>query len=315
MSSRPRPLRSITGSALRGARASAGMRVRKRGSRATRRWRRRSPMVTGGPPPASPSGGSGRYSVWARYRKQSKRRRAPGGSAAHHDHGELDGVAGGGRNHRRRAEAGGTGGARVWGGGAWGGEASGSAWGGEAGGGAWGGGGAAPDLGSSGGVNVAVGGLRCRGHRVYLGTVPERQYLSPVLVAPDPPRSSAARGLRTGNAAGSVQVMMVHAGGVGKEDVVEVAGQTKSTRTAKPPTERDKIVIGTSTAPPATPPLQAAMSVLATPIAQNIDPAAAQAELEAQRQKLLSGAADIVKAQQELNLTLQLQETGLEVIT
>ncbi len=31
-------------------------------------------------------------------------------------------------------------------------------------------------------------------HRVYLGTVPERQYLSPVLVASDPPRSSAAHG-------------------------------------------------------------------------------------------------------------------------
>ena len=142
-------------------------------------------------------------------------------------------------------------------------------------------------------------------HRIYLGTVPECQYPSPVLVAPDPPRSSAARGQRTGNAAGSMQVMVVHAGGAGKEAAVEVAGQTKSARTAKPPTERDEIVAGTSTAPPAATPLQAAMSVLATPIAQNIDPAAAQAELEAQRQKLLSGAADIVKAQQELNLTLR----------
>ena len=133
-------------------------------------------------------------------------------------------------------------------------------------------------------------------HRVYLGTIRERQYLSPVLAAPDPSRPSAARGSRSDRAAGSVQVMMVHAGGTGKEAAVEAAGQTKSTRTAKPPTERDKIVAGTSTAPPATTPLQAAMSVLATPIAQNIDPAAAQAELEAQRQKLLSGAADIVKA-------------------
>ena len=54
-------------------------------------------------------------------------------------------------------------------------------------------------------------------HRVYLGTVPERQYPSSVLVALDPPRSSAARGLRTGCAAGSVEVMMAGAGGAGKE--------------------------------------------------------------------------------------------------
>ncbi|KAK1665476.1 hypothetical protein QYE76_053635 [Lolium multiflorum] len=47
------------------------------------------------------------------------------------------------------------------------------------------------------------------------------------------------------------------------------------------------------------------MSVLATPIAQNADAAATQVDLEAQRQKLLSGAANIVKAQQELNLTLR----------
>ncbi|KAK1632810.1 hypothetical protein QYE76_007125 [Lolium multiflorum] len=46
------------------------------------------------------------------------------------------------------------------------------------------------------------------------------------------------------------------------------------------------------------------MNVLATPIARNIDPAAAQAELEAQWQKLLSGGADIIRAQRELNLTL-----------
>jgi hypothetical protein len=47
------------------------------------------------------------------------------------------------------------------------------------------------------------------------------------------------------------------------------------------------------------------MNVLATPIAQNIDPAAAQAELEATRKKLLSGGADIIRAQRELNLTLR----------
>jgi hypothetical protein len=51
--------------------------------------------------------------------------------------------------------------------------------------------------------------------------------------------------------------------------------------------------------------LQAAMNVLATPITPNADVAATQAELEAQRQTLLTGAADIARAQQELNLTLR----------
>ncbi|KAK1630215.1 hypothetical protein QYE76_004530 [Lolium multiflorum] len=138
-------------------------------------------------------------------------------------------------------------------------------------------------------------------HRVYLATVPVRQYPSPVLVAPDPPRSD--RGLRSGCTAGSVKVLVVGAADAGKEAAAEGAGQTKSARMAKPPIERDQVAAGTSAAPPETP-LQAAMSVLATPIAQNIDPAAAQAELEATRKKLLSGGAEIIRAQRELNLTL-----------
>ena len=85
-------------------------------------------------------------------------------------------------------------------------------------------------------------------HRVYFGTVPERQYLSPVLVAPDPPRSSATRGLRTGCAASSGEVMMAGAGGAGKEATGEGAGQTTSTRAAKQPTERDEGVAGASSA-------------------------------------------------------------------
>jgi hypothetical protein len=88
-------------------------------------------------------------------------------------------------------------------------------------------------------------------HRVYLGTVPVRQYLSPVLVAPDPPRS--ARGLRNGCAAGSVEVLVVGVADADKEAAAEGAGQTKSARTAKPPTERDQVVAGTFVAPPETP--------------------------------------------------------------
>jgi hypothetical protein len=42
--------------------------------------------------------------------------------------------------------------------------------------------------------------------------------------------------------------------------------------------------------------------VLATP---NVDAAATQAELEAQQLMLLNGTADIVRAQQELNITLR----------
>ncbi|KAK1607953.1 hypothetical protein QYE76_031626 [Lolium multiflorum] len=47
------------------------------------------------------------------------------------------------------------------------------------------------------------------------------------------------------------------------------------------------------------------MHTLATPIAQNIDPAKAQEELEATRKALLTGGADIIRAQRELNLTLR----------
>ncbi|KAK1627581.1 hypothetical protein QYE76_001896 [Lolium multiflorum] len=136
-------------------------------------------------------------------------------------------------------------------------------------------------------------------HRVYLGTVPVRQCLSLVLVAPDPPRWLCA-----GCAAGSVEVMMTGVAGAGKEAVGEGAGRAVSTRAAKPPLERDACAAGASSAPPETP-LQAAMNILATPIAQNIDPAAAQAELEAQRQKMLESGKDIVRAQRELNLTVR----------
>ncbi|KAK1615417.1 hypothetical protein QYE76_020934 [Lolium multiflorum] len=135
--------------------------------------------------------------------------------------------------------------------------------------------------------------------RVYLGTVPVRQRLSPVLVAPDPPRWLCA-----GRAAGSVEVMMAGAVNTGKGAVEEGAERAASTRAAKPPLERDAGVAGASSAPPATP-LQAAMNTLATPIAQNIDPAKAQEELEATRKALLTGGADIIRAQRELNLTLR----------
>ncbi|KAK1643827.1 hypothetical protein QYE76_061632 [Lolium multiflorum] len=135
--------------------------------------------------------------------------------------------------------------------------------------------------------------------RVYLGTVPVRQHLSPVLVAPDPPRWLCA-----GRAAGSVEVMMAGAVNTGKGAVEEGAERAASTRPAKPPLERDAGVAGASSAPPATP-LQAAMNTLATPIAQNIDPAKAQEELEATRKALLTGGADIIRAQRELNLTLR----------
>ncbi|KAK1650549.1 hypothetical protein QYE76_068354 [Lolium multiflorum] len=74
-------------------------------------------------------------------------------------------------------------------------------------------------------------------------TVPVRQRLSPVLVAPDPPRWLCA-----GRTTGSVEVMMAGA---------------------------------------------------------NIDPAKAQEELEATRKALLTGGADIIRAQRELNLTLR----------
>ena len=54
-------------------------------------------------------------------------------------------------------------------------------------------------------------------HRIYFGTVPVRQCLSPVLVASDPPRWLCA-----GRAAGSVEVMMTGVAGAGKEVAVKV---------------------------------------------------------------------------------------------
>ena len=61
-------------------------------------------------------------------------------------------------------------------------------------------------------------------HCVYLGTVPEPRYPSMVLVAPDPPRSAAARGSRTDRTAGSVEVMMAGTADVGKGAAGEDAG-------------------------------------------------------------------------------------------
>ncbi|KAK1596228.1 hypothetical protein QYE76_027213 [Lolium multiflorum] len=110
--------------------------------------------------------------------------------------------------------------------------------------------------------------------------------------------------LCAGRAAGSVEVMMAGAVNTGKGAVEEGDERAASTRPAKPPLERDAGVAGASSAPPATP-LQAAMHTLATPIAQNIDPAKAQEELEATRKALLTGGADIIRAQRELNLTLR----------
>jgi hypothetical protein len=134
---------------------------------------------------------------------------------------------------------------------------------------------------------------------VYVATVREPQYLSPVLVAPDPPRSSSSR------AVGSVEVMMAGVTGAGKAAAQEDAAPTKSGRTANPPTEREQNNVGTSTAAPPSTPLQAAMCVVGTPIAQNADVATERAELEAQRQALLTRAGDVIRAQQELNLTLR----------
>ncbi|KAK1619425.1 hypothetical protein QYE76_024942 [Lolium multiflorum] len=133
-------------------------------------------------------------------------------------------------------------------------------------------------------------------HRIYLGTVPLKQYPSKVLDAPDPPMYAAARWSRTDRTACSVEVMVTAAADAGTGAAGETAEPTKSGRQAKHLLERVQNGAETSTAPPATTPLQAAMSVLATLIAPNADAAATQAELEAQRQTLLNGAADIARA-------------------
>jgi hypothetical protein len=119
------------------------------------------------------------------------------------------------------------------------------------------------------------------GHRIYLGTVPVNQYPSKVLDAPDPPLYAAARGSRTDRTAGSVEVMVAGAADAGKGAAGENAEPTGSGQQAKHPLEREQNGAGTSHAPPAATPLQAAMSVLATPITPNADAVATQAELEA----------------------------------
>jgi hypothetical protein len=134
-------------------------------------------------------------------------------------------------------------------------------------------------------------------HRIYVGTVLARRYPTKVLVAPDPPRPAAARGSRTDRTAGSVELMMAGATDAAKGAAGEEAAPTRSRHQAKHPLERDENIAGTSNVPPVATPLQAAMDVLSTPIAPNADAAATQAELEAQRQTLLNGAADIARAQ------------------
>ncbi|KAK1684972.1 hypothetical protein QYE76_045820 [Lolium multiflorum] len=72
---------------------------------------------------------------------------------------------------------------------------------------------------------------------------------------------------------------------------VPVAGPSKMARAAAPAALSAANIIRAGDT------LQAAMNVLATRIAQNVDPAAAQAELEAQRQKMLESGKDIARAQ------------------
>ncbi|KAK1617002.1 hypothetical protein QYE76_022519 [Lolium multiflorum] len=102
-------------------------------------------------------------------------------------------------------------------------------------------------------------------HCVYLGTVPEPRYPSAVLVAPDPPRSAAARGLRSDRTASSVEVMMAGAADAGKGAAGDNNAPTRSTRQAKPVLEPDENIADTSNVPPVATPLQAAMNVLSMP--------------------------------------------------
>ncbi|KAK1666210.1 hypothetical protein QYE76_054369 [Lolium multiflorum] len=131
--------------------------------------------------------------------------------------------------------------------------------------------------------------------RVYYGTVPVRQYLSPVLVAPDPPRSAA----RNSHANGSIEVLVVGVADAGKEVAAEGAGQTKSTRAAKPPLERDEGAAGTSLRHRR---LLSSGDERARRPPREHRPAA-QAEAEAAAEAL--SEADIIRARRELNLTLR----------
>ncbi|KAK1682260.1 hypothetical protein QYE76_043108 [Lolium multiflorum] len=132
--------------------------------------------------------------------------------------------------------------------------------------------------------------------RVYFGTVPVRQRLSPVLVAPDPPRWLCA-----GRAAGSVEVMMAGAVNTGKGAVEEGDERAASTRPAKPPLERDGVA-GTSSAP-----RQRLFKRRCTRSRPSRRMSTRQRLGRSWRhaQGHLTGGADIIRAQRELNLTLR----------
>jgi hypothetical protein len=90
--------------------------------------------------------------------------------------------------------------------------------------------------------------------------------------------------------------------GVGDAGKGAASGNVAPTKSAL---EQEENIADTSNVPPAATSLHAAMNVMSTPIAPNADVAVTQAELEMHRQALLTGAAYVAYAQQELNITLR----------
>jgi hypothetical protein len=104
-------------------------------------------------------------------------------------------------------------------------------------------------------------------HRIYIGTALARRFPAVVLLAPDPPALSAARGMRTDRTVGSMEVMIAGADGTGKAVADTKDIPTKYGRTTKQALEQQQNNADTS-AVPATPTLlQASMDKLATPVA------------------------------------------------
>ena len=139
-------------------------------------------------------------------------------------------------------------------------------------------------------------------HEVFVGTSSVHCYPERVVVAADPPALCAVRGKRTTRPAGSVEVMMTAPanpaaakGGAAKAPPVP----TKSGRAAKPALERPENIGEASSRPT---PFEVAIERLAEPISPVDDPAAAQLQLEQQRQAILEAGHEIARAQRDLEI-------------
>src|SRR3954466_12292871 len=161
-------------------------------------------------------------------------------------------------------------------------------------------------------------------HRVYIGVDVTGVYPHQVVVAGEPPRSTASRPSGEHHA-GSVEVMVA----AGAQAGAAVAGSSKEPAAGAQGAPKQTAPQPTEVIPPVTHPtelqdttpkaprvrgpplerpeniLQATIENLTTPVAPILDPANAQAELEETRQKVLVEAKKVSTLRESLNRTLR----------